>query len=142
MRYITKTTHDLNDLEFLAKHWSVLFGRSLDPNTVLGVQGLTLHRADRLDTIDEKSLELQAAFRALDRLLELSENPSQRRDAEILLYTRVACGSKARQSGEAYLVLAQAYSTTKPKTLTEARRKKLIEQGRYLYNHACSLYLK
>jgi hypothetical protein len=137
-----KTTHDLNDLDFLARHWAVLFGRSLDLAAILGVQGLALNRSDRLDSIDDKSQEIQLALRGLDRLLKMSASRSQRRSGEVLLYARVVCGSEARLSGEAFLVLAQTYSTKKPKPLTEERRRALIDKGRKLYNQACTLYLK
>jgi hypothetical protein len=138
----SKITHDMNNLDLLAQHWAVLFGRSLDMAAMLGVQGLSISRADRLDSIDDKSPEIQVALRGLDRLLAMAAKPSQRRAAEVLLYTRVVCGSEARRSGEAFLVLAQAYSMKKPQPLTEERRRALIEKGRKLYNQACSMYQK
>jgi hypothetical protein len=131
--------HSLDDLEMLARHWPVLFGRSMNHEEILGVQGLSQNMG-RPDHIDDKSPEIQAALRAITRLQQMSADPEQKRLAEVLLYARVYCGATARSTLDFYLTLELRFMQQPPKNLTQARKKKLSHQGALLYNKACESY--
>lgn len=133
--------HRISDLEYLAKYWSVIFGKALDPSGVTGVQGLVLTRSGRLDSVDEKSPEIQRALRALDRLHELHQQKATRQAAEVLLYSRVMCGEQARVGKAMFLSLGLAYRSA-PKKMTPAKQRVLVEIGWGLYDAACAVYRK
>jgi len=134
-----KRQHNLSDLDLLAKHWSTLFGKALDPSSITGVQGLLLSRSGRPDWIDCKSLEIQRALLAMDRLYQIYTVPKTKQSAEILLYARVVCGDEVRLLGTMYLKIALAYRSA-PKKMTPTKEKVLISAGKKLYDLACAAY--
>jgi hypothetical protein len=128
---------EIEDLDMLAKCWPILFGKSLDPGTVLGVAP-TL--GGRTDAVDEMSSDLCRAIRALDRLNELAKAPQTLWVAKVLLFARVFCGVKARRNAEVYLRIA-TLERDLPKRLSPQKRAALLARGIALYDLAVTLYL-
>jgi hypothetical protein len=131
---------NLSDLTLLAKHWPVLFGRGLDPSSLLEAPGVLQARSGRTDHVDSKTPEIRRALSALSRLQELARAGRQR-EAAILAYTHVVCGPAARTSGEAYVALGVRYDRSR-KPVTPARRQRLLEQGLRLYAAAVAAWGK
>lgn len=130
--------HTLDELELLARHWSNIFGKALDPSTSLGPRKeLALHESP----LDANAVEIQQALRGLQRLQQLSDEPKQRWAAEALFYAHVRCGSELRRSGEVYLTLGLG-KKKRPTLLTEEKRRALIAKGLRRYDLACSLFLE
>src|SRR4051812_23784757 len=110
--------HTLDDLELLARFWSSIFGKALDPSVPLASRReLSLQRPSPLD---EHADEIQRALHVLERLQQLFDNPTQRWVAEALFYAHVRCGSELRRSGEVYLALSFV-KKKRPAILSEER---------------------
>jgi hypothetical protein len=131
-------TPHLGDLTLLARYWPQIFGRALNPESIL--EGLHAPRAQsgRSDHLDDHTPEMRRALRGLATLERLGRN-GHRREASILAYCHVVCGPVALTSGEAYVAIASHYSKSK-KPVTPSRRQKLLEQGLRLYTAALKVW--
>lgn len=121
----------IRDLDLLARHFPILFGKALDPDGIAAALGyMPVSGRPGLDHASDHGLS--RAIAALRQLQDLAaKSDDGRRAAAILLYSQGIAGPAARRSGAVALAVAQMYANTY-KRLTPARLRSMCAKGEAL----------
>ena len=120
----------LNDLNLLAKHGPIIFGRALSFEEAIRTAPL----GGRPDAVDSKSREIQKALWALSCLYKLDREQPQ--VAKILYYTHVTCGEEMRSCKQTWIDLGLAIRVKKPKKMTAKMKETLADEALAAYAFA------
>jgi hypothetical protein len=104
----TQKPPSLRDIELLGRHWGVIFGQALAPET-LGTGTIDPPPVSgRPDHVDAHSPQIWRGLRALSALQEMARRgPEYRRAAAVLCYYHASTGETARASGAALVRIAE-----------------------------------